>query len=249
MSPDFNQAVRWSLSNPTERSDRFRHPARDTRVFNAPGTYTFKVKGSNFCPDGTEKTQEISVVITVTNSCAIPTINNFTASPDTVYTGGNQNIIFNWNVSGQIDAQSIDQGIGAVNGSSHTIIQPQTTTTYTYTVVGCGQTRQAQIIVNVSTSPGCTITSPNQPDATAGGGAAGSSSLPNDTSTSAFFRIKYWIKHFPDGTYKFNTQLYYTYEKPYSSVIIVPTFATLYVVEFGCRKLNIPLIEWNFGMV
>lgn len=86
-------------------------------------------------------------------SCEAPTIASFTANPNSVISGGSANVVFNWSVSGTVDSQSIDRGINAVVGNSHTIIQPQTTTVYTYTAVGCGETRQAQATVTVSSTP------------------------------------------------------------------------------------------------
>ena len=120
----------------------------DTRIFNSPGTYVFKVKGANVCPDGSERSDEKAIVITVSDSCVTPVISSFTVNPSTVYIGGNQSIVFKWSVSGQIDAQSIDQGIGAVSGYSYAATQPQSSTTYTYSAVGCGQTTQASVTVN-----------------------------------------------------------------------------------------------------
>lgn len=86
-------------------------------------------------------------------ACQTPNINSFNVNPATVPQGGNQTIVFSWNVSGTVDSQNIDQGIGSVSGNSHSILQPNVTTTYTYTVVGCGQTRQAQSTVTVTSTP------------------------------------------------------------------------------------------------
>lgn len=122
--------------------------ASGSRTLTAPstsGNYTYSISASNPCGTSASANTQLTVV----NSCVPPTINSFTANPSTVYFGGNQNIVFNWNVAGQIDSQSINQGIGAVSGNSHSIVQPQQTTTYTYSVVGCSETRQAQVTVNV----------------------------------------------------------------------------------------------------
>ena len=89
----------------------------------------------------------------IVSSCQAPVINNFDGNPNTVKKGEYQNIVFTWNVSGQIDSQSIDQGIGAVSGNSHAIVQPQNTTWYTYSVTGCGQTQTARVKINVNNSP------------------------------------------------------------------------------------------------
>lgn len=118
---------------------------------NTTTTYTITVVGCG-------QTRQTQVTVTVT-SCPVPVINNFTANPLVVVQGGNQTVVLNWSVSGTVDSQSIDQGIGAVSGNSISIPQPQTTTTYTYSVVGCGQTRTAQVTVTVSVVPlsGCLL--------------------------------------------------------------------------------------------
>jgi len=108
-------------------------------------TYTLTASG---CGQSTQS----QVTITAA-SCPLPTISSFTASPSLVSQSGNQNVLFSWNVSGTIDSQSINQGIGAVSGTSQSIVQPQTTTTYTYSVTGCGQTQQAQATVTVNSPP------------------------------------------------------------------------------------------------
>lgn len=119
----------------------------DTRIFNSPGTYTFKITAKNICPDGTEKFQEKVVTIIVTDACAVPVINSFTVNPSTVNAGESQNITFTWNVSGEVTQQTINGTV--VSGTSYTTYQPQMTTTYTLSVSGCGQNRQAQIVVTV----------------------------------------------------------------------------------------------------
>lgn len=102
---------------------------------------------------GCGQTRQAQVTVTV-NSCPIPVISSFTASPASVLLNGNQNVVFNWNVSGTVDSQTIDQGIGSVSGNSHTILQPQATTDYTYTVTGCGSTVQSSTTVSVQVVPG-----------------------------------------------------------------------------------------------
>lgn len=126
--------------------------ASGTRTINAPGavgTYNYSIFATNPCGSTASGTAQIQVV----NSCVPPTLNNFEGNPSSVLQGGNQNVVFNWNVSGTVDTQSINQNIGSVSGSSHTILQPQTTTTYTYQVSGCGQTQQAQATVVVTSTP------------------------------------------------------------------------------------------------
>ena len=113
------------------------------------GTYSYSIQAKNPCSGVVTQTAQVQVV----TSCINPSVNGFAGTPDTVFVGGNQNILFNWNVSGTVNSQSIDQGIGSVSGTSQSIGQPQVTTTYTYTAVGCGQTAQAQATVTVQQQP------------------------------------------------------------------------------------------------
>lgn len=120
----------------------------ETRIFNAPGTYVYKVTGINSCPDGSVKTDERTVTITVGGSCPPPVFNSFIPNPPSVLIGGSQTVRLFWNISGTVDSVSIS-GIGNVTGDFVDIPQPQTTKTYTITATGCGQTRQAQATVTV----------------------------------------------------------------------------------------------------
>ncbi len=108
-------------------------------------TYTLTVVGCG-------QTRQVQITVFVT-SCPIPVISSFTVNPNSVLIGGNQTITFNWNVGGSVDTLSIDNGIGTVSGNSIAITQPQVTTTYTLTTVGCGQTRMASVTVTASNVP------------------------------------------------------------------------------------------------
>lgn len=123
----------------------------DTRIFNQPGTYVYKVTARNVCPDGTVLTKEETVTITVTIGCSVPVIPAFSANPNSVIAGGNQTVRLAWSLSGTVDSISIS-GIGAVSGSFIDIAQPQTTTAYTLTITGCGQSQSAttNIVVNAA---------------------------------------------------------------------------------------------------
>lgn len=123
--------------------------ASGSRTITAPGSegiYNYSISAQNPCGTSAGATAQLQVV----NGCVPPTINSYNANPLAVLVGGSQTVTFNWSVSGTVDSQSIDQGIGVVSGNSVSIIQPQTTTTYTITVVGCGQTRQSQVTVMVN---------------------------------------------------------------------------------------------------
>ena len=126
--------------------------ATGNRTVNAPGsvgTYNYSIAVSNPCGTAANAVRQIQV----SNSCTPVAVANFSANPSNVVAGGNQIITLSWNASGTIDTQSIDQGIGAVSGNSHTMTQPQTNTTYTLTVTGCNQTVQANVQVVVSSTP------------------------------------------------------------------------------------------------
>ena len=144
--------VVWTEPNGTTASVAATGSA--TRTFNTAGAYIFKLKGANYCPDGAERAQEIVRTIAVAESCPLPTINSFSASPDTVITGGAQTIRLSWNLSGAVDSVSISPNIGAVAGNYVDINQPQTTTDYTLTVTGCGERRTATARVTVNNAGG-----------------------------------------------------------------------------------------------
>lgn len=120
----------------------------------AEGDYTYTIITENVCPDGTRLTAQASVIIRV-RSCPSPVIDGFSVNPMSVTQGGNQMLLFSWNISGNPSAVSISNGVGGGLPASGNveILQPQTTTTYTLTAVGCGQTRQAQVTVTVVVCP------------------------------------------------------------------------------------------------
>lgn len=117
----------------------------------AAGDYSYTIIAENTCPDGTRLTSQQTVVISV-RACPPPNITAFTVSPSTVTVGGNQMLSFAWTIGGTADAVSISNGVGGGLPASGTVtvVQPQTTTVYTLTSVGCGQTRQAQVTVTVT---------------------------------------------------------------------------------------------------
>ena len=122
---------------------------------NAVGDYTYTLITENVCPDGTRLTNQKQVVISV-RDCPPPVINSFDRTPATVMVGGNQMITFSWNVSGNNNRISIDNNVGTNLPASGTIqiLQPQTTTTYTLTVIGeCGQIVTSPLTVTVNTVP------------------------------------------------------------------------------------------------
>lgn len=98
------------------------------------------------------------------NACPAPTINSFTATPNSVTVGGTASVTLAWSVtdtSGTGVSITIP-GVGtwaAPNGSV-TISQPQSTTTYTLiATAGCGGSRSAQVTVTANACPAPTISS------------------------------------------------------------------------------------------
>lgn len=182
-------------------------------------------------------------------TCTPPAINNFAVNPATVIYGENRNIVFTWNISGTADTLTIDQGIGAVTGSSVTIPQPQVTTTYTLTVSGCSQSRQMQVTVNVEppTTFCPNVPGPGQPDAVFGGAMAGRQNIPGCQCGDAEFRIFYRISHYPNGTFRFNAQFYYSFADPRpSGAIVIPGIQTSYPFEFGRLKIKLDYFGARF---
>lgn len=123
-------------------------------------TYTITASGCG-------GTQTRNVTVTV-SSCPVPSINSFTANPNSVTAGGSQTIQLAWDAASSCSATvSIDNGVGSnlpLSGAVN-IAQPQATTTYTLTVSSPGgtQTRQAPVTVNNNPPPSdsCSVTSKN----------------------------------------------------------------------------------------
>jgi DNA-binding beta-propeller fold protein YncE len=86
----------------------------------------------------------------------VPVITSFTAKPTTIVSG--QPTTLSWATTGTIGSLSIDQGIGAVTGSSKSV-SPTTTTTYTLTASNSGGSASATVTVTVTPVPLPMITS------------------------------------------------------------------------------------------
>jgi hypothetical protein len=140
-----------SLTNADNSVQTVAAAGTTSRTFNQPGTYVFRLKGFNRCPDGSERPTEIVRTVIVSNNCPPPVISTaFAASPNTVLVGGNRTVRLSWGLSGTVDNISISPNIGIVTGNFIDISQPQTTTDYTLTVTGCGETRTATTRVTVT---------------------------------------------------------------------------------------------------
>ena len=89
--------------------------------------------------------------VTVTGTTPVPpAISSFTASPTTVSAGAASTL--QWSVS-NATSLSLDNGIGAVTGTSKTV-NPAATTTYTLTAMGAGPNAVATATVTVAATPG-----------------------------------------------------------------------------------------------
>jgi hypothetical protein len=126
------------------------------------GTYTYTIVARNGCGG---VSQPVSVTVTVTaKPCPPPVINSFTASPNSVLSGGGQTVRLTWSISDSSGSPlSITiPGVGTFTSSNSfiDIPQPQATTTYTLNVSnGCGASVSAQVTVTVGSCPSPAINS------------------------------------------------------------------------------------------
>jgi hypothetical protein len=84
--------------------------------------------------------------IATPTSTPAPVIASFTANPASIVSGNST--VLSWNVSGAITV-SIDSGVGAVSGTTATVM-PTTTTAYTLTATGPGGTTTRSVTVTVT---------------------------------------------------------------------------------------------------
>jgi len=95
-----------------------------------------------------------SVTIAVTG--ILPTINSFTISPGSIYTG--QTATVSWNVKDST-AVSIEPGIGSVSPSGTKVISPSSTTKYVLTATNGNGNSTASATLNIMASDAPIITS------------------------------------------------------------------------------------------
>jgi hypothetical protein len=167
----------------------------------ATTTYTLRV--TNGC--GTISSAQATVTA---SACPAPTINSFTADPNSVSSGGSQTIRLSWNITDPygsgLTVSIANLGTYFTNTGFVDIPQPQVATTYTLTATaGCGAASTAQTSVTIKVTS-CPQPNPGQPEATAGGGGGGAFSLPG-VSTSV--RLIHFANLYPDGTMRFNLRL------------------------------------------
>ena len=82
---------------------------------------------------------------------AAPSVAQFTAEPTSIQRG--QTSTLRWEVSGNVTGVSINQGIGTVQSTGSSRVNPSDSTTYTLTATGPGGSTTASATVNVSAPP------------------------------------------------------------------------------------------------
>jgi peptidoglycan-associated lipoprotein len=82
---------------------------------------------------------------------AAPTVAQFTAEPTAIQRG--QSSTLRWQVTGSVTSVSINQGVGTVQSSGSSRVNPSDSTTYTLTAAGPGGSTTATATVNVSAPP------------------------------------------------------------------------------------------------
>jgi len=82
---------------------------------------------------------------------AAPVVAQFSAEPTSIQRG--QSSTLRWEVTGQVTSVSINQGIGTVQSTGSSRVNPADSTTYTLTATGPGGSITASASVNVATPP------------------------------------------------------------------------------------------------
>jgi peptidoglycan-associated lipoprotein len=82
---------------------------------------------------------------------AAPTVAQFTAEPTSIQRG--QTSTLRWQVTGSVNSVSINQGVGTVQSTGSSRVNPSDSTTYTLTATGPGGSVTATATVNVSAPP------------------------------------------------------------------------------------------------
>ena len=82
---------------------------------------------------------------------AAPSVAQFTAEPTSIQRG--QSSTLRWQVNGQANNIAINQGVGTVQATGNTRVNPENSTTYTLTATGPGGTTTATASVTVAAPP------------------------------------------------------------------------------------------------
>jgi len=86
-----------------------------------------------------------------TRKPAAPVVAQFTAEPTSIQRG--QSATLRWEVTGQVTSVSINQGVGTVQSTGSSRVNPSDSTTYTLTATGPGGTVTGTATVNVAAPP------------------------------------------------------------------------------------------------
>ncbi len=116
-----------------------------TRVVTLPVTTTYTLSASNAAGSVSK-----SVAITV-GQAGPPSINSFSADPDTIVTGATSNL--QWDITGATTI-SISPGVGPVPASGTRVVHPVATTTYTLTAANSNGSVNAPAMITVTSSTG-----------------------------------------------------------------------------------------------
>jgi hypothetical protein len=128
-----------------------------SKVVQPASTTTYTLSATNAAGTTTR-------TVTVTVTAPAPVITAFTATPATITLG--QSSALAWTVTGATTL-SINQGVGAVTGTTSKTVQPTATTTYTLTATNATGTVTAQVTVTLS-APSITTSTATPPSITAG---------------------------------------------------------------------------------
>ena len=82
---------------------------------------------------------------------AAPVVAQFTAEPTSIQRG--QSSTLRWEVTGQVTSVSINQGVGTVQSTGSSRVNPSDSTTYTLTATGPGGSVTGSATVNVAAPP------------------------------------------------------------------------------------------------
>jgi len=148
VAPGSASTLSWAVSGATSLSiDQGVGTVTGTSKSVSPTTTTtYTLTAGNGAGSATAK-----ATVTV---AAVPSILSFTSSPSVVAPGGSSTL--SWTVSGAT-ALSIDQGVGAVTGTSKSV-SPGSTTTYTLSAGNAYGTTTAKTTVTVSAGGGADVT-------------------------------------------------------------------------------------------
>ncbi len=132
-----NRAVNWSATSGSITS---------AGAYTSPATPGMATVRATSVADATKSGE---ATVTVTAPQQPPSISSFTATPSTIPTG--QSSLLSWTISGATSL-SIDNGVGAVTGTSK-LVSPSNTTTYKLTATNSAGSVSAMATVTVDSAP------------------------------------------------------------------------------------------------